>query len=76
MQWERTVARAELECMVVCAQSAATENCTTGVKAKLTWGDLEKLPPPLAATKMPLNDSALFPLRFTGVHGAAGLDQQ
>jgi hypothetical protein len=25
---------------------------------------------------MPPNDSALFPLRFTGVHGAAGLDQQ
>jgi acetylornithine deacetylase/succinyl-diaminopimelate desuccinylase-like protein len=25
---------------------------------------------------MPPNDSALFPLRFTGVHGTAGLDQQ
>jgi hypothetical protein len=33
-------------------------------------GDLEKLPQPFDATNMPLNDSALFPLRFTGVHGA------
>ena len=39
-------------------------------------GDLEKLLPAFDATKMPPNDSALFPLRFTGVHGAAGLDQQ
>jgi hypothetical protein len=38
-------------------------------------GDLEKLPRPFDATKMPPNDSALFALRFTGVHGAAGLDQ-
>jgi hypothetical protein len=39
-------------------------------------GDLEYLPPRIDATKMPPNDSALFPLRFTGVHGAADLDQQ
>jgi hypothetical protein len=41
-----------------------------------TIGHLEKLPLPFDATKLPANDSALFPVRFTGVHVSAGLDQQ
>src|SRR5215510_7049861 len=53
------------------------------VTEKLIWESARiplrgprKIAPPFDATKIPPNDSALFPLRFTGVHGAAGLDQQ
>jgi hypothetical protein len=42
----------------------------------ITLGHLEKLPLPFDATKLPANNSPLFPVRFTGVHVSAGLDQQ